>query len=476
MWTRRLARGAAAITLGALCVSGPLLGCEAAPTAEAPEQPGQGPVAEGGVFAAPAADATTADPSPAAGDAIDAAPGSGPTPGAPPLGVRDAQGSNDAAANDAGGGACGAAPGPLTSSSVAVQFADGILARWPDPRNIGGSMHGWDYTVGVVLQGLARVYGRTGDDRYLAYIRQYADDFIDDAGANSGLPAIPPTTNYDLDNFEPGNLLLWLYAKTGVPRYQAAAQSLLSLFDDYPRNDAGGFWHKGTYPDQMWLDGIYMAEPFIAGYGAQFPSCGAFCTTTPGAQIELIAQRTIDPDSGLFFHGWDQSLTASWADPHTGRSPVVWSRGLGWFAMALIDVLAVTPSSNTVRPRLIALLQGLASGLAAHQDAKTGLWYEVVENGCSGNFLETSGSGMFIYALKAAVDACYIDASYLAVAQRAWSGLQGEITSDSIGPVITNAVAPMSVEGSCNAYVSASTQSNSGQGLCGVLMASSAME
>jgi unsaturated rhamnogalacturonyl hydrolase len=226
----------------------------------------------------------------------------------------------------------------------------------------------------------------------------------------------------------------------------------------------------------MWLDGIYMAEPFIAGYGALFPSCGSFCSTTPGTQIALIAAHTVDPTTGLLYHGWDQSLKASWADPTTGRSPVVWSRGLGWFAMALIDVLRVTPPSNPNQAPIVALLQGLAAGLEGSQDPKTGLWYEVVENGCSGNYLESSGSGMFIYALKAGVDACYLDGHYLAVAQRGYAGLLNEVTTDAMGPIITNAVAPMSVEGSCMAYVSTNRMSNSGQGLCGALMAASAME
>ena len=260
-------------------------------------------------------------------------------------------GEGDSSA-DAGDPACGVAPGTLGSASVSVTFADSIMARWPDPRNVSGTTHGWDYTVGVVLQGMARVYQRTGDARYLAYIQQYVDDFVDDGGTNSGLPAIPPSSNYDLDDFEPGNLLLFLYQKTGTSGYAVAAQSLLALFDDYPRNAGGGFWHKGTYPDQMWLDGIYMAEPFIAGYGALFPSCGSFCDTTPGQQIGLIAQHTQDSTSGLLYHAWDQSLAASWADPTTGRSPVIWSRGLGWFAMALVDVLQVTPSSSPTHSQL----------------------------------------------------------------------------------------------------------------------------
>jgi unsaturated rhamnogalacturonyl hydrolase len=383
------------------------------------------------------------------------------------------QGTDGTTAGDA---ACGAALGTLSATSLSVSFADSILARWPDPRNVGGSAHGWDYTVGVVLQGMGRVYERTGDARYLAYIQQYVDDFVDGAGNNSGLPPIPPSTNYDLDNFEPGNLLLFLYQQTGKNAYALAAQSLLALLGDYPRNADGGFWHKGSYPNQMWLDGIYMAEPFIAGHGALFSSCGSLCDTTPGQQIALVAQHTVDPSSGLLYHAWDESLSASWANATTGRSPVIWSRGLGWFGMALIDVLRVTPPSNPDRPQLIQLLQSLASGLAASQDAATGLWYQVVSGGCPGNYIETSGSGMFIYALEAGVDACYLDPSYRAVAQRAWTGLQAEVTSDSLGPVIPNAVAPMSVEDSCAAYVAQPRVSNSGQGLCGVLMAATQME
>jgi unsaturated rhamnogalacturonyl hydrolase len=379
-------------------------------------------------------------------------------------------------ASDAGDAACTVEAGALGSTSLSVTFADSIMARWPDPRDVSGTAHGWDYTVGIVLQGLARVYQRTGDARYLAYIRQYVDDFVDDAGENSGLPAVPPTTNYDLDNFQPGNLLLFLYQETGATGYAVAAQSLRALFDDYPRNAAGGFWHKGTYPDQMWLDGIYMAEPFIAGYGAIFPTCGSFCDTTPGQQIALIAQHTTDSTSGLLYHAWDQSLSASWANPTTGRSPAIWSRGLGWFAMALVDVLRLTPSSNPTHAQLIPILQSLAAGLEASQDAQTGLWYQVVAGGCGGNYIETSGSGMFIYALQAGVNACWLDPHYGAVAQRAWTGLQAEITTDSMGPIITNAVAPMSVLNSCAAYVAQPRVSNSGQGLCGVLMAATEME
>lgn len=401
----------------------------------------------------------------------DAAAPDATLPDASPSTTPDAAG-----ATDAGDAACPATLGTLSSTSISVSFANSVMARWPDPRNVGGSAHGWDYTVGVVLQGMARVYERTGDARYFTYIQQYVDDFVDDAGANSGLPAIPPSSNYDLDNFEPGNLLLFLYQKTGMPRYSTAAQSLLSIFNNYPRNANGGFWHKGTYPNQMWLDGIYMAEPFIAGYGAIFSSCGSFCDTTPGQQITLIAQHTQDVTSGLAYHAWDPSLAAAWANPTTGRSPAVWSRGLGWFAMALIDVLRVTPSSSSSQPPFVQILQSLAAGLKASQDPQTGLWEQVVANGCNGNYIETSGSGMFIYALKGGVDACVLDPSYLAVAQRAWTGLKAEITMDAMGPVITNAVAPMGVQTSCAAYVSQPRVSNSGQGLCGVLMAATAME
>jgi unsaturated rhamnogalacturonyl hydrolase len=382
----------------------------------------------------------------------------------------------DTAAPDTGAPRCAPVTGRLSPTTLSVRFADSIMARWPDARNIGGTAHGWDYNVGIALQGIERVYERTGDSRYVTYIQQYVDRFVDSAGAISGLPAIP--AGYALDTIEPGTMVLFLYRQTALAKYQTAAQALLQILSGaYPRNASGGFWHKQQYPNQMWLDGIYMAEPFVAQYGTLFSTCGSFCVDTPVQQTALIAPHTLDTASGLFYHGWDATMMAAWANPATGRSPNIWSRGMGWFAMALVDVLRFLPAGDPNRLQFIQWLAGMATGIKSTQDAATGLWYQVTDMApAAGNFIETSGSGMFVYALKVAVDQCYIDPSYLAVAQRGWAGIQAEVQTDAMGPVITNAVQGMGVQNNYGAYVNQARLSNSGHGLCGVLMAGSQME
>jgi len=250
-----------------------------------------------------------------------------------------------------------------------------------------------------------------------------------------------------------------------------------AVYDNIPRNPDGGFWHKQTYPNQMWLDSIYMGEPFLARYGAVFGTCGAFCADTPVQQITLLATHVRDAATGLLYHAWDQSLMASWADPTTGRSPEVWGRALGWYAMSLVDILPDLPADHPGRAQLLDLLRGIAGALRATQGSN-GLWYQVVDKGTrSDNWQETSGSGMFVYALKLGVDRGYIDASYMAEATRGWQGLQTQVTMDSAGrPVINGAVAGMGVQDNYANYVNKTRLANSSHGLCAILMAASAME
>ncbi len=179
-----------------------------------------------------------------------------------------------------------------------------------------------------------------------------------------------------------------------------------ALYDGFPKNADGGFWHKQTYPNQMWLDSIYMGEPFLAEYGDVVGTCGAFCADTVVLQSSLVATHLQDPTSGLLRHAWDDSTgtKATWADPTTGASSEVWGRALGWYVMSLVDNLPLLPASTNGKSELLAVLQQAMSGIASGQDAATGLWFQVVDKGDrSDNWLETSGSGMFVYALEAGV-------------------------------------------------------------------------
>jgi unsaturated rhamnogalacturonyl hydrolase len=231
----------------------------------------------------------------------------------------------------------------------------------------------------------------------------------------------------------------------------------------------------------MWLDSIYMGEPFLARYGVVFGTCGTFCADTVSKQTLLIAQHVRDAASGLLYHAWDGSpagMKATWADSATGRSPIGWGRGLGWYAMALVDMLGDLPDNTAGRAEMVTMLSGIAAALQSTQDPATGLWRQVVDMGSRNeDFVESSATGMFVYALKAGVARGYLNASYLAVASRGWEGLKTKVTFDGSGiPTITSAVQGMGVQDNYANYVNKMVLSNSAHGLCAILLAASEME
>jgi unsaturated rhamnogalacturonyl hydrolase len=371
-----------------------------------------------------------------------------------------------------GAGTCGG-NGALPATGLAVRFANAVMSRWPDPINIS-SQNAWEYNHGIVLRGMQQVWSHSCDPKIVSYVQKYADEFVNASGTVN-IPAA-----HSFDNIEPSVLLPFLYQQTGMAKYHTAADQIRARYDTIPTNADGGFWHKQTYPNQMWLDSIYMGEPFLDQYGVVFGSCGTFCSDTIFKQMLLLSQHVRDATTGLLYHAWDDSPAgqkAAWADPTTGRSSVVWDRALGWYAMALVDMLPDLPAGAN-RDSLLAILTGIAAALQKDQDPASGLWFEVVDAGSmSTDWVETSGSGMFVYALKVGVNRGYLDSSYLAVANKGWQGLQTKVTTDSGGlPTITDAVQGVSVGNDYAAYINQTTLSNSSHGLCGILLAASEME
>ena len=391
--------------------------------------------------------------------------------------VTGAGGSAGAGAGGAGGGA-----GMLASSSLAVRFANAVMARWPDPQNIT-TTPAWEYNHGIVLRGIEQVYHHTGDARYLTYIRRYADEFINASGQflnAGGMSTLP--TDHSFDNIQPSVLLPFLFQQTSAAKYKTAADTIRARYDTIPRNPDGGFWHKQIYPNEMWLDGVYMGLPFLMRYATTFGTCGTFCADTVVTQALLISNHVRDPATGLLYHAWDDSAAgakAAWADPTTGRSPSVWGRAMGWYAMALVDMLPDIPADHANRSDLLTILTGMATAMRATQDTATGLWFQVVDKGAqTDDWIETSGSGMFVYALKVGVDRGYLDPSFMTVATRGWQGLQAKVTTDTSGaPTITGAVQGMGVQVNYAGYINQlPTLSNSPHGLCAILLAASEME
>ncbi|HZY61417.1 MAG TPA: glycoside hydrolase family 88 protein [Edaphobacter sp.] len=287
----------------------------------------------------------------------------------------------------------------------------------------------WGYAQALYLYGEYLVYERTHDPRYLAYIKSWADANIDAQGKiNRKIIA--------LDYMLPGNLMLILYHETGEAKYKAAATEIWdTLTTDYPRTKDGGFWHATVRQHQLWLDGTYMALPFMVHYGEAFGK-EKYAYDEASKQLLIYASHLNDPKSGLLFHAYDESGAQKWADPVTHHSSIFWARSIGWYGMALIDVLEKMPADHPNRPKLIALVRQLVHAYARYQDPKTGLWYNVVNMPKEpGNWLETSASSMYVYTISKAVERGYVSKKYEKVACKGYRGVLSELSPNADGGV-----------------------------------------
>ncbi len=225
--------------------------------------------------------------------------------------------------------------------------------------------------------------------------------------------------DYNIDNVAPGRTVLALYQLTEEERYRKCADLLRRQLQSHPRTSDGGFWHKQRYPWQMWLDGLFMGAPFYAEYTRLFQGPPEDFNDIV-RQFQLIDKHLYDAKSGLFFHGWDEKREQEWADKSTGTSSNFWGRGLGWFAMAQVDVLDYLPEKHPGRAEIIKLIQKTASGVRKHQDPESGLWWQVLDQGGrKGNYLEATASAMFVYSMAKAVNNGYLSRDYVpAITQR----------------------------------------------------------
>ncbi len=305
-----------------------------------------------------------------------------------------------------------------------VRLADSEMARRGDSLVFTeGGQAKWDYAVGVFTLSLVRLGDQLGEPRYGKYAESVIGSFITPDGQIRGYRR----EDYNLDNINSGKTVLALFARTKDERYHKAAELLRRQLDTQPRTDAGGFWHKQRYPHQMWLDGLYMEAPFFAEYAREFHE-PASSFDDVAKQLRVVAEHTYDPATGLFYHAWDESKAQSWANKATGTSPNFWSRAIGWYAMALVDVLDYLPADHAARPDIIATLRKVAAGVERWQDAGSGLWYQVTDQGDrKGNYLEATASSMFVYALAKGVNHGYLPRDYVPVILKGYAGLVAKL-------------------------------------------------
>jgi unsaturated rhamnogalacturonyl hydrolase len=314
-------------------------------------------------------------------------------------------------------------PQPAAGPDWSKAVVESTMKRYPTASELGS----WGYAKALFLMGEYMVWKRTGDSRYLQYVRSWVDSHVDAQGnMDHG------TEN--LDSMLPGNLLLLLYQETGEEKYKLAAEKIRQRLNTYPRTADGGFWHANSAgrQHQLWGDGVFMSMPFLVRYGRLFGE-SAYANDEAAKQLIVYSSHLRSPE-GLLYHAYDESGAASWADPVTHHSSEFWCRAMGWFGMTLIDVLDALPATDPKRPQLIAILQDLVRGLAKYQDSQTGLWYQVVDKGSTAaNWLETSSSSMYSYVIAVAVKRGYADKKYEAVARKGYNGVLSKIALDADG-------------------------------------------
>lgn len=372
--------------------------------------------------------------------------------------------------------------GPIRaqSASWSQRMADSTIERWPDGRwAAAGAPWHWNYELGTLLEGMDAVWYGSAKGEYYRYLKQSVDQFV---GPDGSIPTYHADED-QLDSILLGRQLLLLYQVTQNERYYKAAKLLREQLAQQPKTASGGFWHKKIYPNQMWLDGLYMAEPFYAEWAAEFQEPQDFREITH--QFLLIDEHARDAKTGLLYHGWDESKEQSWANRRTGDSANFWGRAMGWYMIALVDTLPCYPENDPGRAQLLEILRRTAAAVAKVQDPASGLWWQVLDKaGAKGNYLEASASYMFTYALAKGVRLGYLPRAYEKNAERGWSGIQKRfVQTDADGSVtLTGTVKVAGLggaehrDGSYEYYVSQPVADNDPKGVGAYLLAASEME
>lgn len=265
----------------------------------------------------------------------------------------------------------------------------------------------WNYCHGLELQAILQVWQQTGDKKYYDYAYGFADLMVQ----SDGQIKTYKSQEYNIDRINSGKMLFTIYTQSKEERFKSALDLMRNQMKTHPRTADGSFWHKKIYPHQVWLDGLYMACPFLAEYGKMFSEPELY--DEAALQILDAHKYLYDSKTGLYYHGWDESRQQRWADPETGLSPNFWSRSIGWYMMAMVDVLDFMPEDHPKRNEIILLLRQLAKSIERYRDKKTGMWYQVTDQmGRDGNYLESSASAMFIYSWVKGVQKGYLDKNY----------------------------------------------------------------
>ncbi len=362
----------------------------------------------------------------------------------------------------------------------AQPMAETVMNTWKDSFALDGKTSKWTYDMGVILKGFEGLWLNTGDVKYYNYIQQQMDFFVKDDGS---IKTYKPD-EYNIDHVNNGKLLLLLYRVTLKDKYLKAAKLLRQQLQTHPRTNDGGFWHKKIYPYQMWLDGLYMGEPFYAEYAMLAQEDTAF--NDIANQFIRMEQHARDTKTGLLYHAWDESKQIKWANAVTGTSPLFWARAMGWYATALVDALDYFPQDHPKRKELITILNRLVNAIEKQQDKGTGLWKDILNYNGPGkekNYFEASASCQFVYAVAKGVRKGYLPVVKISIAQKGYEGIRGRFIKVENGQTNLHGTVKVSGlggnpyrDGSFEYYMSEPVIVNDPKGIGAFLLAANEME
>ena len=296
-----------------------------------------------------------------------------------------------------------------------VRMIKSEMQRNPDATYLDGrnGVRKWNYTTGLELKSFMDAADRYDLPEVVAYVKEWADTMATEKGKVFGYKK----SNYNVDHICPARIYFDLHDMYGDQdkRYRRVTRMIREQIDSQPRTKSGEFWHKQIYPNQVWLDGFYMALPFYAEYTRRYAPKEQRDSLFADIVHQFVAgaENTYDPATGLFRHAWDESKSMFWCDPQTGLSAHAWGRATGWYAIALVEVLDYLPEDHPGYKTLIGQLNYFLEVLPKWADPKTGMWYQVLD--CperKGNYQEATCSIMFTYAFLKGLRKGYINDSH----------------------------------------------------------------
>ena len=355
-----------------------------------------------------------------------------------------------------------------TPELYAPAIARSVIARYPDYRK--AYWKDYTYVHGYMFEAMYRLGELTGDKQYIEYMKSYIDNFVDQDGNYKG----DALTN--LDNFMTGSAFCTLFKSTGDEKYKKAALQILAAVGNYPSSD-GQFWHGNSRPN-MWVDGVFMMQMFLIRCG-QYIGQTEYCYDIACRNI-ISAAKHLQRSDGLMIHAWTtEPENAVWADKKTGLSPEVWSEGMGWYALVVPELLAVLPKNHKDYNAILEIYTDMSKGIKDYQDKQTGGWFFIVDKGTNPlNFIDASGTAMFLYSIQRGVNLGVLkEKEYAQAAQRGYEALKHFLLVNNNGLIdVVGACDGVTIKRDFLEYVSVNKILNAKEAVAGALWAAVIIE